>query len=159
MEIWKEIKGYESYEVSNLGRVKSLKYNKERILKPALTGSSCLGVSLAKNGKAKTKKIHQLVAEAFLNHIPDGYKLVVDHIDNNPLNNELGNLQIITNRENSSKDKKGFSSEHVGVNWNKASKKWKTQIRINGKQTHLGMFTNELEASKAYQNALLEMVK
>ena len=174
MEIWKEIKGYESYEVSNLGRVKSLarivttakgsRVLKEKILKPASTGfkklkTKHLGVFLTKNGKAKTKKVHQLVAIAFLNHKPNGHKLVVDHIDNNSLNNELGNLQIITNRENTSKDKKNGASKFIGVSWNKSAKKWQSSISINGKNKHLGRFTNELEASKSYQNALSKLVK
>ena len=174
MEIWKEIKGYESYEVSNLGRVKSLarivttakgsRVLKEKILKPASTGfkklkTKHLGVFLTKNGKAKTKKVHQLVAIAFLNHKPNGHKLVVDHIDNNSLNNELGNLQIITNRENTSKDKKNGASKFIGVSWNKPAKKWQASISINGKTKNLGVFFDELEAAKTYQNALLELVK
>ena len=115
MEIWKEVKGFESYEVSNLGRVKSLartiiykdgrvyKY-KSKVLKPRRGTHGYLTVNIFKDTKCKTRLIHQLVAEAFLNHAPCGYKLIVDHIDNNPLNNELGNLQIITNRENVSRN-------------------------------------------------------
>jgi len=157
-EIWKSIEGHESYEVSNLGRVKSLKCNKERILKRGVDSSGYLHVNLYKDNKMKTKKIHQLVAIAFLNHKPDGMKLVVDHIDNNPLNNELGNLQIITHRENLSKDRKG-SSEYTGVHWNKSAKKWQSNIRINGKPKHLGYFTDESKASEAYQKALKELIE
>jgi len=167
-EIWKEIKGYEDYEISNLGRVKSLariittvrgsRTYKEKILKGALDHYGYSLVSLYKDNKVKTKMIHQLVAIAFLNHTPDGYKLVVDHVDNNPLNNELGNLQIITHRENLSKDKKG-SSEYTGVSWDKSRKKWMSSIRVNGKIKHLGRFTDELEASEAYQKALKELIK
>lgn len=173
MEIWKDIKGYEDYEVSNLGRVKSLariittvkgsRTHKEKILKPASTGNKNLNnkhlaVCLTKNGKAKTKKVHQLVAIAFLNHKPNGHKLVVDHIDNNPLNNKLGNLQIITNRENTSKDKKNGTSEYIGVSWNKSSNKWQSSISINSKPKHLGYFKDETKAAESYQNALKKLL-
>jgi len=166
MEIWKSIKGYEDYEVSSLGRVKSLARTiyrtdgttqtyKEKFLKPTV-GGGYLKVRLSKNLKSKVKKVHQIVAIAFLNHTPNGHSSVVDHIDNNPLNNKLGNLQIITNRENSSKDKKG-SSKYTGVIWNKLNKNWRARIYINGKHKNLGSFTDELEASKAYQKALKEL--
>ena len=164
MEIWKEVKGYIDYEVSNLGRVKSLARTihrtngttqtyKQRILKPGLGSCGYLSVNISKNLKMKTKKVHQLVAIAFLNHKPCGFKLVIDHIDNNPLNNELGNLQIITHRENSSKDRKGLS-KHTGVTWFNRDKVWKSQITINGKNKHLGYFKDETKAAEAYQIAL-----
>lgn len=155
-EIWKEIPGYEGmYEVSDLGRVKSLKYNKERILKPYVDSQGYYGISLSFNNKAKTKKVHQLVAITFLNHTPDGTtKIVVDHIDNNPLNNRLDNLQVISQRENTSKDKKGGSSNFIGVSWTKARRRWRAAIRINKKEIYLGDFKDEEEASNAYQSAL-----
>ena len=169
-EIWKEVKGYEGiYEVSDLGNVKSLPremnrgsgitISKERILKPYVYSRGYYGVSLRKDNKAKTKKVHQLVAIAFLNHTPDGtQKLVVDHIDNNKLNNRLDNLQLTTNRENSSKDRKGGSSKFIGVSWDRKYNKWKAQIRINGKKVHLGYFKIEIEASNAYNNKLKEII-
>ena len=64
------------------------------------------------------------------------------------------NLQYITQRLNSSKDKKNTSSIYTGVSWSKEKKKWKSCIRINGKSKHLGYFTDELEASNAYQKAI-----
>jgi hypothetical protein len=169
MEIWKEVKGFEDYEISNLGRVKSLAriiitsrstYSvKERMLNSSDDGNGYMRVSLVKNGKPKDKRIHVLVAEAFLNHTSNGHKLVVDHIDNDRSNNKLGNLQIVTQRKNASKDKKGFSSEYVGVCWAKHNKKWRASIWINGKKKHLGYFIDELEAAKAYQDALAKLVK
>ena len=164
MEIWKEVKGFEDYEISNLGRVKSLarivttvkgsRNYKEKFLKPSISGCGYLKVNLYKDTKAKTKKIHKLVAIAFLNHKPNGLKLVVDHINTVKTDNRLGNLQIITNRENLSKDKKGGSSRYIGVSWSKSNKKWIASIRINGNIGHLGSFKDELEAAEAYQIAL-----
>ena len=154
MEIWKQLKNYPDYEVSNLGNVKSLKFNKERILKALNDGNGYLTVSLSKNGKEKRKKIHQLVAMAFLNHIPNYNSIVVDHVNNIPTDNRLENLQLISYRENSSKDRKNGTSKYIGVAWRKDVKKWRSAIYIKGKHKHLGVFNSEIEASKAYQEAL-----
>jgi mevalonate pyrophosphate decarboxylase len=65
METWKPIPNYEGlYEVSNLGNVKSLRFNKEKILKPSKNNNGYFFVGLCKNCKSKTRTIHQLVAEA-----------------------------------------------------------------------------------------------
>jgi len=154
MEIWKTIPGFENYEVSNKGRVKSLKFGKERIKKQSINNSGYLVLNLFKNGKRKQFQIHQLVAITFLNHKPDGHNIVVDHIDNNPLNNKLENLQLITNRENNSKDKKGKSSKYIGVCYDKNAKKFKAQIQINGKSKYLGLFKNPKIAHAVYLNAI-----
>ena len=158
-EEFRSIPGYEGlYEVSNFGNVKSLGNNrtrKEKILKLILTDRGYYKVDLHKYGKIKTIKIHILVAMAFLGHKPDGtQKIVVDHIDNNPLNNNLTNLQLISQRENVSKDRKNGSSQYTGVSWGKNTNKWRSIIYINNKVKHLGLFTLEEDAAKAYQNAL-----
>lgn len=104
MEIWKDVIGYEGYyQVSNLGNIKSLgnnKTRKEKILNPRICNAGYFYVNLSLNGKAASKKIHQLVATAFLNHVPCGHKLVVNHKDFNKLNNIIDNLEIVTSREN-----------------------------------------------------------
>ena len=154
-EVFKDIPGYEGiYQVSNLGRVKSLKLNREKILKPSGDSLRYSHVILYNEGKRKAKKVHQLVAIAFLDHKPNGYNgLIVDHKDNNPLNNRLSNLQLISQRENSSKDRKGIS-KYTGVSLVKRSNKWTSKIAINSKVKHLGTFNSEEEASKYYQDAL-----
>ena len=163
-EIWKDIPSYEGiYQVSNLGRVKSLSretkrkglfMSKEKILKNNISSSGYLKVSLCKNSKVLNANIHTLVAMAFLRHKPDGtHKLVVDHIDNDKNNNTLDNLQIVTQRLNSSKDRKG-SSKYTGVQWNKRRKKWISQIRINGKNIFLGHFDSEKDAGNEYEKYL-----
>ena len=70
MEVWKPIKGYEGlYEVSNIGRVRSLRNNhgnyREKILKQQDNGDGYLQVTLYKDGKAKHFTVHRLVAMAF----------------------------------------------------------------------------------------------
>jgi hypothetical protein len=165
-EIFKEIPGYEGvYQVSNLGRVKSLPrkvcnhqgchISKEKILKAGLS-RKYLSVVLSDKISSKAFKVHQLVAMAFLNHTRCGMRLVVDHINNNQSDNRLENLQLISSRENSSKDVKNKTSKYTGVSWCKVKKKWVTRFKINGKYLHLGYFKCELTASVAYQNKLKE---
>ncbi len=109
-EEWKSIKGYEGlYEISSFGRVKSLlgwngrKYiQRERILAPYKQQSnkyySRSVVKLTKDNKTKDFKVHRLVAEAFIPN-PNNYK-VVNHIDGNPLNNNVENLEWCTQKMN-----------------------------------------------------------
>ncbi len=157
IEVWKDIPEYEGlYQVSNLGKVRSLNYNKtgkSKVLKTPMNSHGRNICTLYFNGKKTSFYTYVLVAYSFLNHKPKTSKLVIDHIDNNPKNDKLYNLQIITVRENCSKDKKGIS-KHTGVTWNKSSGKWLAQIQINGKYKYLGSFTDEKEAAQAYQNEL-----
>lgn len=101
-EIWKTVKDYEGlYEVSNLGRVKSLKrkWCKGQILKGSPIPNpkiSYLGVSLS-NIERLTKYIHILVYEAFVGQIPKGYD--VHHKNHNPLDNRLENLELLKESE------------------------------------------------------------
>lgn len=107
-EIWKPIEDYEGlYEVSSCGRVRSLKRKAPHILKPAVANSmGYLDVLLYKEGKTKHKKIHRLVAEAFILN-PEN-KPTVDHIDRNPSNNCVENLRWANQSEQS------FNKENDG---------------------------------------------
>jgi len=166
-EIWKDIPDFEGlYQVSNYGNVKSLSremvrgkriyISKDIILKPKSPSihNRYFMVNLIKNSKSKSVNIHKIVAIAFLNHTQNGFKLVVDHIDNNKLNNRVDNLQLISQRENTSKDRKGGSSKYVGVSWHKPSGKYQSKIWVNSKYKCLGFFENEYDAHIAYQKAL-----
>lgn len=98
-EIWKDVKGYQgAYFVSNLGRVKSFKRDKERFLKPGNNRYGYLFVVLSKNGKCKTVKVHRLVAEAFLNN-PNEYRCI-NHIDGCKTNNIISNLEFCSHSQN-----------------------------------------------------------
>ena len=101
-EIWRDIKGFEGlYQVSNLGRVKSLKRSyrvKEKILKPYTNSWGYYQVGLHKNSIRKMYLVHRLVWEAFNGHIPEG--LQVNHLDERPINNRLENLNLMTCKEN-----------------------------------------------------------
>jgi len=159
-EIWKDIPNYEGfYKASNKGRIKSLKrviehshsgYQtlKERILKQSINKHGYFEVSLHKNKIAKTNEVHRLVALTF-------YKKTnkyVNHIDSNRKNNELNNLELVTNRENicHGLKKRKCKSEYMGVCWNGKAKKWQSQIRYQGKRYFLGLYDTELEAFSAY---------
>lgn len=102
-EIWKPIPGWEGlYEVSNLGKIKSLdrakKGHKGRILTPKITRYGYLSVALSRDNKKKYNFVHRLVAISFIPN-PDN-KPYVDHKDNNKLNAKLENLQWVTESEN-----------------------------------------------------------
>jgi hypothetical protein len=168
-EIWKPVKGYEGlYEVSNLGRVKSLerivkksdgskRTVNERILKPAMNSVGYFYIDLSNQGVKKTRKIHQLVAESFLNHTPCGHKLVVNHINFDRTDNRVQNLEIVTARENSNRKHLTSTSQYTGVYWHKTNKKWCATISVNRKTKHLGRFTDEYQAHLAYQSALAQL--
>ena len=159
MEIWKDIHSYEGhYQVSNLGNVKSTKYSRQRILKPATNIHGYFMVCLHSKNTQKLITIHSLVSMAFLNHKPNKtHEIVIDHINNIRTDNKLDNLQLITQRRNASKDKKNCSSSFTGVCWDKQYNKWRAKIRIKNKQKFLGLFRCELKAAMAYQKALKEI--
>lgn len=101
VEIWKDIKGYEGlYQVSNLGRIKSLgnlQNRKEKLLKVNIYNGYCI-VYLYKNNKKKSYLCHRLVAEAFIPN-PDNLPQV-NHKDENKLNNRVDNLEWCTSKYN-----------------------------------------------------------
>lgn len=99
LEVWKKIKGAEfDYLVSNKGRVKSIKFGKEKIITPSKVGAGYLALNICVEGKIKRKYIHRLVAEAF---IPNPEKKPqVNHIDEVKTNNEVSNLEWLTSKEN-----------------------------------------------------------
>ena len=109
MEIWKDINGFPGYQVSNEGRVRSHdkvttsarfpeRHWKDRILKQKWQNNRAR-VCLWSDGKEKTLQVHRLVTEAFLGAAPVGYD-TVNHIDGNPRNNNLNNLEWMTRADN-----------------------------------------------------------
>jgi len=160
-EKFKNVQNYGGiYQVSDLGRVKSFKCGKERMLKPGIGGTGYLNVGFSVDNKAKTYLVHKLVAIAFLEHIPCNFKLIVDHIDNDKLNNKENNLQLITQRKNTSKDRFRikYSSDYIGVTWHKKSNRWRSVIYVDDKRKCLGYYKSEKEASEAYQKVLKELL-
>lgn len=98
IEEWRPIAGFEGlYEVSNIGRVRSLTRYK-KVIKPIITNSGYYQYQLWHNGVRRAGLAHRLVAQAFIPN-PDN-KLVVNHIDENKLNNSADNLEWVTHVEN-----------------------------------------------------------
>lgn len=97
-EIFREIDGFPDYEVSNLGRVCSFKGKYPRILKPGKDSCGYPIVGICNGGKQVTKRVHRLVAKAFVPN-PEN-KPEVNHIDENKGNNVADNLEWVTCREN-----------------------------------------------------------
>lgn len=102
MEVWKDIEGYEKlYQVSNYGRIRSLSYyggKRTKVLRQVRDKDGYLQVGLHKNGIATTKKVHRLVAFAFIQNpknLPQ-----INRKDEDRENNHVENLEWCTNKYN-----------------------------------------------------------
>jgi len=145
-EIAKEIEDYEDYFITTGGRVWSTMSS--RWLKGKCDRRYCR-VGFYKNEKRIFFLVHRVVALAFIPN-PDG-KQCVDHVDGNPLNNNIENLRWVTSQENNfnAKIKCNNITGVKGVHFRKQSQKWCARISINGKQTHIGYFNTIEEATHA----------
>ena len=110
MEIWKDIKGYEGYQVSNEGRIRT--YNKttytekhgvrhwqNRVLSQKTAKDKAMRVELWKDGKHNTVLVHRIVALTFLGEPPES-NMTVNHIDGNRKNNHVENLEWLSLADN-----------------------------------------------------------
>jgi hypothetical protein len=165
VEVWKDVPNYEGlYQVSDLGRVKSLPMLKnssrntqktfltnEKILKQSFKDKKYLRLNLGRKINAKPFCVHKLVAMAFLNYFSNPKKICVDHINNISTDNRLINLQIISIRENSTKDRKnksGFKCVYYKKN------KYVLSIQYLGRKVFLGSFSNANEANEKYNEVI-----
>ena len=125
-EIWKDIKDYPNYQVSNLGNVKNIKTNK--ILKPFNTSNEYLKVALSKNGISKQFFIHRIVAKAFIpnpNNLPE-----VNHIKEfEKTNNKVDNLEWCNHSYNQNY---GTRNERVAKKLRKIKCKKVNQYDLDG---------------------------
>lgn len=106
-EIWKEVYFIDNgkvcdyrglYQVSNLGRIKSLWFNKEKILKPIKNKNGYLQVYLCKDNKKQHFRLHKLIANVFIENIEN--KPQINHINGNKTDNRVENLEFCTCSEN-----------------------------------------------------------
>jgi hypothetical protein len=148
------IDGWINYEVSNYGNVRNKKTGKN--LKPRIR-NGYYAINLYDGRNMKTKLVHRLVAEAFLNNYDN--KPCIDHIDNNKLNNCDFNLRYATYSENNYNRSVNTNNTSgvKGISWNKHAKKWCVQICIDGKNTHIGYFHNIEDAKLARQTKAKEL--
>ena len=135
-EIWKDIEDYEGYQVSNLGRVRSLdRYNsrcywiKGCILKPIMDKKGYLNVGLSKNNQRKAFKVHRLVALHFIPNIEN--KPEIDHINTIKIDNTI------------------FLNEDGSVNYEKTNLRWVTPKENSNNPISL---VNKSESKKGIKN-------
>ena len=146
MEIWKEIKDYPNYMVSNLGRVKSLNYNRtgvEQLRKLNKNDKGYLRINLSKNNNVESFSVHRLEAIAFDLPIPEHLKnipiekLEINHKDENPQNNHLDNLEWTDSKGN--KDwggyKKRLSESLKKYEKTEEHKRKIAEANVNGKMS------------------------
>lgn len=148
-ENWLKIKGFEEYEVSDLGRVRSLKFGKVRVLKPGNRGKGYLAVVLCKNGEVMKFYVHTLVIATFKGPIPAGMQ--VNHRNEDKTDNRLSNLEVVTAKQNCNH---GTRNERAGKaiakalkgNVNASKKLQLTNAKTSAKYT----FSNSCEASEFF---------
>jgi hypothetical protein len=110
-------------------------------------------------GKQCYIHVHRLVALCYVHNPDPANRNIVDHIDNDPTNNHYTNVRWVTKRENCQNlvaNKVGATtSRYSGVCWKSREKRWQAQIRLDDKNKGLGTFKNEIDAAKAYDQALI----
>ncbi len=141
-EIWKTIKEYPEYQVSNLGRIKSFKQDKiNGKIRKQNKSTGYFQVDLSKNGISKPKKVHILVYETFNN-----YKLKDDdrihHVDKNPENNIFENLKLMVESEHNSFHHRGMNNPMFGKCFSKEHKK-KMSEKLKGENNPRHKLTEE----------------
>ncbi len=148
MTEWRAIEGYPNYEINKEGIVMNI--SKGTILKPMPDCDGYLRVDLYNQGIKRHKKIHKLLANAF---IPNPFdKPSVDHKDNNKLNNSLDNLRWATCQEQEqNKPSKGY------LYCKNRTKPWRVRItNYEGHNIHIGYFPTQELAEIAVRDARIK---
>jgi hypothetical protein len=98
-------------------------------------------------------RMHNAIWEHHNGPIPVGR--TVDHVGHDTLDNRLSNLRLATNSQQAQNRRlrTDNKSGYRGVHWHKATGKWTASIQVNGKRMHLGLFTDKIEAARAYDAA------
>jgi hypothetical protein len=146
-EIWVKTHEYDyDYYLSNMGRIKL----GDKIVKQYLDKDFYCLCHLKINGKIKLFRVHRIIARCFIENKDN--KAQINHINSNPKDNRIQNLEWVSHSENNIHKflNKNKSSMYVGVTYVSRDKKWLSQIQINKKKIHVGYFDNELDAYNAY---------
>jgi hypothetical protein len=149
MELFRPISGFENYLISTNGIVFSLESNKT--IPPFKNSNGYLIVVLSKNDKHYMKRVHRLVAAAFIDNFDE--KTDVDHIDGDRTNNNVNNLRIATrqqNRYNCNANQRNNTTGYRGVF--KQGTKYKAAICYNKQLNYLGTYQTPEEASRVVEN-------
>ena len=144
MEEYKRINDYENYEINACGSVRKVK---TKVVLKASLHKGYYRIGLCKNGKQKLFYVHKLIALSFIPN-PDN-KILIDHIDRDPLNNNVNNLRWCSRSENQINrgTMKNNKSSISGVR--KCGNKWRVTITLNTKAYHLGMYLSFEDAKNA----------
>lgn len=172
MEIWKTIDGFENYNISNYGNVKSLeritknginstRITKERLLRNHISKTGYYVISLRNNSKRKTFKIHRLIAIYFIHN--EYNKEYVNHINGIKLDNSIDNLEWVTIKENNHHAKITGLVNNDGVNNTRAKLTKKDVIFIRNSNLKLKELSlmfgvnqsgiSKVKLGKTYKNA------
>jgi hypothetical protein len=160
-EIWKKIWGFGDYEVSNLGRIRSLKRKVPLLMKTQNNGNGYYNVTFWMKNKPFCRSVHRLIADVFLGPCPMGRE--VSHINEDKSDNRVCNLCYETHKENVQSplrherisrnlplSKSGFR----GVN-SRSNSRYEAQIGY--KRTFLGSFRTAKEAALAFDRAAIKL--
>lgn len=164
-EFWKDIEGYEGlYQISNYGRIRSLKFknnvcekNRTIVMKQNLRNGYFV-INLRKNTKRKSFQVHRLVAQAFIKN-PFNYP-VVNHIDYNPQNNNAENLEWCTQKQNvrhSICNMKGKSHNINNPNYGITYRKKQNKYELSIKKKYYGRYKTLKEARRKRDEVLSEL--
>ena len=142
LEEWKDITGYNNFEVSNKGEIRNKINN---TIKKQYLRNGYYSTSLYENKVSKTLNIHRIVAIEFLGNFPNKH---VNHKDGNKLNNIKENLRLASSSDNCKNCKKNIknTSGCKGISFRKDINKWSVYINIDKKRKHLGNFSNFIYA-------------
>jgi hypothetical protein len=144
------------WRLNDLGQlVVNNKYHKSGEVGSVFTGSLSGGYRIVRVQKLYPK-IHHIV---WYLHTGEWPKQPLDHISGDRDNNHPDNLRLSTTHENNrafKRVRKGASSKWRGVSWYKSVAKWRSDIRVDGKQKHQGCFTCEKEAALAFNYAAIK---
>lgn len=138
MEEWKIIEGFDKYEISNLGNIRSYCNNRHgksetpKLLKPTL--SKTLGYFYCSCGAGNKRYVHFLVATAFIPN-PNNYTYI-DHINRDRKDNRVENLRWCTQSQNirNTGIPKHNTSGEKHIRWCDIKKSWQVQVVINKKK-------------------------
>ena len=153
-EQWKQIPGYDEYDVSSLGRVRSRKFGGERILRINTNYSKkgYRGIMLSKEGKVKMLQISRLLAQSFIPN-PEGLP-EVDHIDKDRTNDKLENLRWCTRSQNLLNTRKRSTNKSGIKGISRDKKSWCVRLTVNGK--HYRKNFKEIGDAREYLRGLVD---
>lgn len=174
-EIYKDVPDL-PYEISNLGNLRRksdypFKHKNKGYIKSYINNKGYVCVHCYKNSKVYKFQIHRLLAILFIPN-PDNLP-EINHIDGNPKNNALRNLEWCTHQQNTQHawntglftnrfvnagvKRKKATSQYQGVSWSESRKRWCAYVGFKKRSYSAGRFKNEIEAAKAYDALIIRM--